>query len=70
MMYLLVSNIIWFLLFFVGGYYHPLPQICDKAKAYDKVVLRHRIICIYHGIVAWSMAMYWHVALFDVSCSK
>jgi hypothetical protein len=32
--------------------------------------VRHRLVCIYHGIIAWSMGMYWHIFANDLSCSK
>lgn len=69
--YNVVANIAWFLMFFVVGKYHPLPQsITSKCKPYDKLVLRHRIVCVYHGIFAWAMGMYWHIFINDRTCSK
>lgn len=69
--YNIVANVIWCLMFFVVGHYHPLPKsLTAKCKAYDKVVLRHRIVCCYHGVVAFSMGIYWHMTVNDKSCSK
>ena len=69
--YNVVANIIWAVLFFGIGYLHPLPESWTKnAKPYDKLVLRHRLACIYHGIFAWSMAVYWHIFNNDLTCSK
>lgn len=69
--YILIANVIWFLLFFVLGSVHPLPESLTKhCKLYDKIVLRHRIICVYHGVVAWTMGLYWHITNNDRSCSK
>lgn len=71
LLYIAISNVVWFFMFFVVGTYHPLPKsVMDKTKEYDRVVLRHRIVCMYHGIVAWSMGMYWHLTVNDRSCSK
>jgi TLC domain len=69
--YILISNVIWFIMFFVVGHLHPLPASLTKnCKPYDKLVLRHRLVCVYHGIVAWLMAIYWHITVNDRSCSK
>lgn len=69
--YLLAANVIWFFMFFVLGHVHPLPKsLTGNCKEYDKLVLRHRLVCIYHGVVAWSMGVYWHLTVNDRSCSK
>jgi hypothetical protein len=70
--YMAISQVIWFLMFFVLGNYHPLPQSLESKmkKPYDKLVVRHRLVCIYHGVVAWSMGMYWHIYINDRSCGK
>lgn len=68
---LIVTNIVWFIMFFVVGKYHPLPaKLTAKCNDYDKFVLRHRIVTIYHGLSAFSLSLYWHLALNDRSCSK
>ncbi len=69
--YVIASNVIWFFMFFVIGHIHPLPKkFTEKAKPYDKIVLRHRLIQIYHGVVAFAMGLYWYIAKNDRSCSK
>jgi hypothetical protein len=40
--YIIISNIIWFVLFFGLGHFHPLPASLTKnMKPYDKLVVRH-----------------------------
>ena len=70
--YFFISNAIWFVMFFILGNYHPLPAsfMAKLKKPYDALVLRHRLVCIYHGVVAWAMGMYWHVYINDRTCSK
>ena len=69
--YLIAGNIIWFLMFFVLGRYHPLPKsLTSKCNDYDKFVLRYRIICIYHGAIAWATGIYWYAFEMDLTCSK
>jgi len=69
--YIIASNIVWFFMFFVVGLNHPLPKaIMDKTKEYDRLVLRHRLIQVYHGLVAFSMGLYWYIYKNDRTCSK
>lgn len=70
--YLLISNVIWGLMFFVLGYHHPIPAALDARikKPYDRLVLRHRLVCIYHGIFAWALCLYWHLQKLDLTCGK
>lgn len=69
--YILWSNVIWFFLFFVVAKFHPFPASWSKnLKPYDKLVLGHRFVCIYHGVFAWFTAIYWHTTVNDRSCSK
>lgn len=70
--YIIISNIIWFFLFFGVGNFHPLPASVNAKlkKPYDRLVLRHRLVCVYHGVFAWACAVYWHLFVNDRSCSK
>jgi len=69
--YTIVANLIWFVMFFVFGHIHPLPKsLTAKCKPYDKLVLRHRIVCMYHGAIALLMSVYWHATVNDRTCSK
>lgn len=71
MTYIIGSNIVWFIMFFVIGLNHPLPKlVMEKTKPYDQLVLRHRLIQVYHGIVAFLMGLYWYIARNDRTCSK
>lgn len=71
--YILWSNVIWFVLFFGLAKFHPLPSSWTKGlvlKPYDRLVIGHRLVCIYHGVFAWLTAIYWHTTVNDRSCSK
>lgn len=71
LMFVLGGNVFWFFMFFVGCYVHPLPaKFAAKMSAYDKLVLRHRLICIYHGAIALTMGVYWHIFYRDNLCSR
>lgn len=58
-------------MFFVMGKYHPLPQsFVKKSKPYDIFVLRHRLVEMYNGYLAFFLGLYWYVASNDRTCSK
>jgi len=69
--YVIASNIFWFIMFFIIGLNHPLPKaLIQKTKPYDQLVLRHRLIQVYHGIIAFLMGLYWYIAKNDTTCGK
>ena len=58
-------------MFFIGGHIHPLPtKYVKSCTPYDKLVIRHRVICSYHGVIATLMAVYWYTFQLDPTCSK
>lgn len=62
---------IWFVALFVGGYTHPIPSAWSKhMKPYDKMIWRHRVVSIYHAVLALTFSGYWYISQFDLSCSK
>lgn len=69
--YFVMGNLIWFFIFFVLGKYPPISAARMKGCSdYDRVVIGHRISCFYHGVVATLTGLYWHLYLFDITCSK
>ena len=69
--YVIASNVFWFIMFFIIGLNHPLPKaLKEKTKPYDQLVLRHRFIQVYHGIIAFLMGLYWYIAKNDTTCGK
>lgn len=61
----------WLAVYFIGGYTHPIPsQWAAKMKPYDKLIWRHRVISIYHALLALGFSSYWYITDLDMSCSK
>src|SRR5205823_4306831 len=64
----LFGFVFWFVVMFVGGNYLPIPsKFGDKMKEYDKLIYRHRLTCIFHGCIAFSMGMYWYIFARDIT---
>lgn len=68
----LIMNFVQFILFFVIAPYHPLPSSLAKKlkKPYDRMVVGHRLVCLYNGFGAFLVSTYWWLFVRDIQCGK
>ena len=57
----IIMNVVQIILFFVVAENHPLPARFAKElkKPYDRMVVGHRLICLYNGFGAFLATAYW-----------
>ena len=65
-------NVVQFVLFFVIAPNHPLPaSLASKLKKpYDRMVVGHRLVCLYNGFGAFLVSAYWLLFIRDIQCGK
>ena len=64
----LYTNLLQFFLFFVLAERHPLPSsLAKKLKTpYDRMVVGHRLVCLYNGLGAFLTSAYWVLFIRDI----
>lgn len=60
---------LWAGLFFSSKYTLPLPATW-KLKPFDNIIIRHRIISSFHGLVSTLAGIYYTVYHLDFTCGK
>jgi hypothetical protein len=51
---------------------HPLPARFAKElkKPYDRMVVGHRLVCLYNGFGAFLASAYWVLFIREIECGK
>jgi hypothetical protein len=59
-------------MFFVVAKNHPLPaKIAARLKTpYDRMVVGHRLVCLYTGFGSFLASSYWLLFIRDIECGK
>jgi hypothetical protein len=65
-------NLVQFILFFIVAENHPLPaNLAARLKTpYDRMVVGHRLVCLYNGLGAFLTSAYWVLFIRDIECGK
>jgi hypothetical protein len=65
-------NVVQIILFFVVAENHPLPSRFAKklSKPYDRMVVGHRLVCLYNGFGAFLASAYWILFIREIECGK